>query len=239
MIVERFKDYAGLSSYASDIVLSEIHKKNDSLLCAATGNSPVGLYEQLVRKSLGNGNLSKDLRIIGLDEWGKVPANHPITCEHFLKTNLITPLGIPAERTILFNTDPNHPFEECNRIQSELDSQGPIDICILGLGKNGHLGFNEPGPFLEPYTHVADLSVESMQHSMLDSSNIQPAYGLTLGIKDILSSRKIVLLITGNHKSSVTEDLLEGKITPNLPASFLWLHENVDCLIDENIFSAE
>ena len=239
MIVERFKDYTSLSSHASGIVLSEIDKKKDALLCAATGNSPIGLYEQLVSKSEEDGSLFEDIRIIGLDEWGKVPANHPITCEYFLKTKLINPLGISVDRTTLFNTDPNHPFEECNRIQFELDSQGPIDICILGLGKNGHLGFNEPGPYLEPHTHKADLSVESMQHSMLDSANVLPAYGLTLGMKDILSSRKIVLLITGNHKSSVTEDLLEGKITPNIPATFLWLHENVDCLIDENVFSEE
>jgi len=237
MIVKRFKDYASLNSHASGIVLSEMDKKKDALLCAATGNSPIGLYEQLVNKSLEDESFFEELKIIGLDEWGGVPANHPITCEYFLKTKLINPLGIPAEKTIMFNTDPNHPFEECSRIQFELDSKGPIDICILGLGKNGHLGFNEPGPFLEPHTHKADLSVESMQHSMLDSASVQPAYGLTLGMRDILSSRKIVLLITGNHKSSVTEDLLEGKITPNIPATFLWLHENVDCLIDENVFS--
>jgi len=237
MIVERFKDYTSLSNYASDVVISEINKKKDALICAATGNSPIGLYKQLVSKSLDDGNFCKDLRIIGLDEWGKIPANHPITCEYYLKTKLINPLVIPEERTILFKTDPNHPFEECSRIQFELDSQGPIDICILGFGKNGHLGFNEPGPFLEPHTHVADLSVESMQHSMLESANVQPAYGLTLGIKDILSSRKIILLVTGSNKCSVTEDFLEGKISPKLPASFLWLHDNVECLIDENVFS--
>ena len=236
MDIERFRDYDGLSNRGAEIVLSEIKKKKDLLLCTARGSSPLGLYEQLTLRSEKDVNLFKDLKIIGLDEWGGISKNHPITCEYFLKTKLINPLNITEQRTILFKSDPVDPLAECSRIQSELDRRGPIDLCILGLGKNGHLGFNEPGAFIEPYCHKADLSDESMQHSMIDSTEVLPGYGLTLGMKDILSSGKIMLLISGKEKKSATEKFLEGRITPQLPATFLWLHDNVNCLIDEDVF---
>lgn len=118
-----------------------------------------------------------------------------------------------------------------------MQTQAPIDLCILGLGKNGHIAFNEPGDTLHPYCHVAQLSPESMQHTMAQTMQTQPTYGLTLGMADILSAKKIILLITGSNKKSAIEKLLQSNLTTHLPASLLWLHPDVDCLIDENSLS--
>ena len=140
------------------------------------------------------------LRIIKLDEWGGLPHMHPVNCEQYLRKHLLDPLAIPGKNYISFASDPLDLQEECNRVRLELESQGPIDLSILGLGTNGHLGLNEPGPYLEPYCHKARLSEETLQHQMIASMKQKPAYGLTLGMMELLSSKKIILLITGQNK---------------------------------------
>ena len=203
-------------------------------MCTATGDSPRGLYQELARKRESNAELFKKLRIIKLDEWGCISMNHPSTCEHFLRTNLLKPLEISNENFISFNSNPVKPEDECKRIQSELEREGPVDLCILGLGTNGHLGLIEPGSFVEPYCHVAKLSSDSEQHSMLDSLVIKPPFGLTLGMQNLLAARKILLLVTGKNKSDVLKKLIKGKVSTSLPASFLWLHPRVECLVDQS-----
>jgi len=237
MNITHFRDYDSMSVQAASLIMSAIGHRKDLLLCAATGGSTIGLYNELVDKSETDGKLFDHLRVIKLDEWGGVPENDPVSCEYYLRTRLLAPLTIPDGRYISFASDPADPIGECKRIQLELDQQGPIDVCVLGLGKNGHIGFNEPNSFLKPYCHVAELSNESTQHNMVRAMKAAPQFGLTLGVQNIMSARKILLLVSGENKASVTEKLLQEKIDTNLPASLLWLHNNVECLIDENVFS--
>ena len=222
-----------MSAHASAIVISEIKKKRNALLCAATGNSPTGLYANLASEAESNSSLFADLKILKLDEWGGVPYNHSVTCEYYLRNNLIDPLKISSDRYISFASNPADPLKECKRVEEEIIARGSIDICVLGLGKNGHLGFNEPSHTLEPFCHIAQLSEQSLQHDMVSSLAEKPKYGLTLGLRNILSSKKIILLIAGSDKGSVIEELLTKRISTNLPASMLWLHQNVECLIDQ------
>ena len=116
-----------------------------------------------------------------------------------------------------------------------METQGPIDICILGLGANGHLALNEPAAQLEPQAHVASLSEESLQHPMIASLEQKPSYGLTLGMEEILSSRLIIMLVSGKGKKQIAELFLKGKVSTELPASFLWQHPNVECLVDRGV----
>ncbi|HUH46008.1 MAG TPA: 6-phosphogluconolactonase, partial [Arenibacter sp.] len=124
--------------------------------------------------------------------------------------------------------------KECNRMENEMIERGPIDVCILGMGKNGHLGFNEPANFLTPECHIAELSQTSLMHSMTDSMAYKPNYGLTLGMANILQSKKIILLLTGPGKNQAVKGLLKKEISSVLPASFLWLHPNVHCYMDKS-----
>lgn len=124
------------------------------------------------------------------------------------------------------------PEAECERIQQILDQKGPIDICILGIGMNGHIALNEPAPSLHTNCHVAHLSQKSLQHPMIAGDTEKPGYGLTLGMANIFQSRLIILLINGIKKREITQAFLEQKISTELPASLLWLHPNVICLID-------
>jgi len=173
------------------------------------------------------------LRVVKLDEWLGVRAGDAATCEHFLRSRILEPLEIEAERYISFDSETADPLRECARVDGELERRGPIDLCILGLGKNGHVGLNEPGPSLRLHCHVAKLSEQTLGHAMMSSRETKPAYGLTLGIGDILHSRKIVLLVTGGGKERVIARFLDGTVTTDLPASFLWLHHDLEVFVDD------
>jgi len=223
-----------MADFASDSIIDEINNKPGLLLCAATGGTPGETYDQLAnRKDRFNNTF---LRLIKLDEWGGVPMNDTQTCEQYMQKQLVKPLQIEADRYFAFNSNAPVPEAEVARMQHILAEQGPVDICILGLGMNGHIAFNEPASYLLPHCHVARLSETSMQHPMANEMEIKPAYGLTLGMADILQSKKIILLIHGAHKKNIASQLMEGKITPLLPASFLWLHPDVTCCITEDAY---
>lgn len=235
MKITYYDDYNQMSEYAKDLMLNIINYNKNSLLCLATGHSPLKSYQLFVEYYIKEPSLFNSCRILKLDEWGGVPINDPQTCESFLQENLLKPLKISPERYFAFISNPSDPVLECARIQTIINNQGPIDLCVLGLGNNGHIGFNEPADALLPHSHVATLSQASMQHSMAKAMQHTPTYGMTLGMSDILQAKKIILLITGKNKQSVVKQLLQQKITTHLPASLLWLHADVECLIDKNV----
>jgi galactosamine-6-phosphate isomerase len=228
-------DYREMSSRAASLVVDAIRENPGLLLCAATGSSPEGLYHELREQAGREPDLFAGLRILKLDEWGGVPENHPVSCENYLRTRLVDPLAIPPERYYSFRSDPEDPDLECSRIRNLLEKEGPIDICILGLGRNGHLGLNEPAQQLKPHCHMAGLSAESLRHPMISSLELKPEYGLTLGMQEILDSRQIIMLVSGREKKEVALRFLEEKVSGLLPASFLREHPRTECLIDRTV----
>jgi len=231
MHIEYFPDEESLSRRGVALILEEIRKKRNLLLCAASGNSPSRIYGKLIQESEKDQTLFRDLRIIKLDEWWSVPANSEGTCEHYIRKKLVEPLSIPDDRYISFLSDVTDPDVECNRIRTVLQQQGPIDLAVLGLGRNGHIGLNEPGRYLEPYCHQALLSEQSRKHGMIGFMVEKPSHGMTLGMKEILSSRKIILIVSGEDKKDAANFLFSGKVTTECPATFLWLHDQTFCLV--------
>ncbi len=232
MKITYFEDYAGLSACAADLFVAQLRKRKESLVCCATGGSPLGFYQRLIKMHATGTDLFDRTRILKLDEWGGIPMTDPNSCHSYLQQYVLTPLKISPERYIAFDSEAKNVEEECKRIQQVIDQTGPIDFCILGLGKNGHLGFNEPAPFLQRDCHIAKLASTTVQHSMVQTMPKTPTFGMTIGLKDILNAKKILLLITGSHKQEAIKKLMTREITTQLPASFLWLHSNVECLID-------
>lgn len=232
MNIETVSSYMEMSQKANELILRAIEKKNSLLLCAATGSSPVGTYQMMANEFEHNSGLFSGLRVIKLDEWGGIPSTWPGTCEAYLQKYLIQPLQISANRYISFNSNPTNPAKECETVNGRLKREGPIDVCILGLGRNGHLALNEPADFLQAHCHVANLSASSLQHQMISEMSEKPSFGLTLGMADIMASKRILLLVSGNEKKDITNQFLSKKINTFLPASFLWLHPNVICLIN-------
>jgi galactosamine-6-phosphate isomerase len=144
---------------------------------------------------------------------------------------LITPLGL-ADRYIAFDSQPADAQAECERIAAWLQQNGPIDICVLGLGINGHLGFNEPAESLQPHAQVAELTDESRSHKMIARRAERPTYGLTLGMADLMQARQVLLMVTGGGKRDALARLLGGPVSTQFPASMLQLHPHVKLLCD-------
>jgi galactosamine-6-phosphate isomerase len=221
-----------MSRSASEMITKSLQKKPDQLFCVATGNSPMGVYKNLTESYDCHPELFEKLRILKLDEWGGIPSTDTRSCETFIQKRILRPLQVPPDRYISFTGDAPHPEAECDRMCDVL-SKITIDSCILGLGKNGHIGFNEPGEALNPHFQRAELSKEAKEHTMVETMPNKPRYGLTLGMADILQSKTILLLVTGSDKRKAIRNLLTGQITTRWPASLLWLHPHVHCFIDE------
>ena len=225
-----FTNIAEMGEKAASMVITEATRNPKLLLCTATGSSPLPLYERLAREAQKNAQLFREMRVIPLDEWVGLPAEQG-SCHAYLKKEVLAPLQISKDRYYSFNPSAENLEEECGRIHNVLESQGPIDICILGLGRNGHLGFNEPADVLHPHCHIMDLAPQTQLHNMVANIPSKPTKGLTLGMKDILSSKRIVLLVSGKGKEEAKQKLHSAEISSQCPATFLWLHNKVDCLL--------
>ncbi|WP_291784342.1 6-phosphogluconolactonase [Cecembia sp.] len=228
MNIHYLNDYESLSKQAADIVEQEASKKSNLLFCAATGNSPTGMYAEMAKKPSVFGNMT----IVKMDEWGIIPLEHPDSCETYIQTHILGPLHIPEARYITFDTASEKVDQECDRMENYIQEQGPMDVIILGLGKNGHIAFNEPGEFLETGFHKNLLEPATIQHDPNLAKGSEPAYGLCIGMQGIMQSKKVIFLITGKGKQEAIQQILERRITTYCPATFLWMHPNVDCLID-------
>jgi len=231
MYIKELKDSKEIARAISDLIVERIKEKPNLLICAATGGTPTQTYQQLVdQKSRYS---TEKLRVIKLDEWGGVPMDNPETCESYMQKHILKPLNIHQENYFGFNSNAPNPEEEIQRIKSELKKNGPIDICILGLGMNGHIAFNEPPSDFNSECHIATLSKESLLHPMAVGMGTNPTCGLTLGIQEIMQSKTIFLIITGEHKQEIAKNFLTGSVSKHLPASYLWMHSDVHCYIDK------
>jgi len=227
MELHEFHDHETMSGAAADWLTRRLRTNPGALLCLATGGTPERTYELLARQPA----LLRRARLLKLDEWGGLARTDPATCEAYLQRVLVRPLG--QHHTLHgFRCRPRDPEAECRRVNAWIEANGPIDLCVLGLGVNGHLGFNEPAATLPPFAHVAKLSAASLKHGMLSAAREQPNYGMTLGLANLLASREILLVVSGSHKRAALQRLLESDVTTRFPATFLWLHPRVTLLAD-------
>ena len=226
-------DWEELSRRAAELIVAELREKPDLILCAATGASPTATYRHLAKAFTESPGLFAKMRILALDEWGGVHSS--ASCRAYLQRHLVQPLGIAPERFVCFQAEAERPAEECARVQAWLDEEGPIDCCVLGLGLNGHIGLNEPGPGLQPRIHRAALSKTTLQHSMLQSTKRPPAFGYTLGMADLLGSKRVLFLVHGEPKRAAMAQWMRAEISTEFPASFLWLHPRVTCFCEQAV----
>jgi galactosamine-6-phosphate isomerase len=227
-----FPDHERASQFVADWLVDHLRDRPNSIVCLATGLTPMLAYALLAERATKEPSLVDRCRLLKLDEWGGLPMDDPSTCEQHLRKTLVTPLGI-ADRYVGFESQPPNAEAECDRIAMWLAENGPIDVCVLGLGLNGHIGFNEPAAFLQPHAHVAKLSDASLAHAMVSRSDRRPMYGLTLGMVDLLHSRHILLLVTGAAKREALTRLLSGRVSTEFPASLLQLHDDVRVVCDD------
>lgn len=232
MHIQMANDYSHMSAQAADFIIAELKRRPNLLLCASAGGTPTGPYEQLAIRCARRPQLFKKMRVVQIDEWVGPAPTHPATCRYDLQTKLLTPLCINRSRFRGFKSDCRNPRLETKAMSQWLAKNGPIDICILGLGLNGHIAMNEPNDELIPYAHVSKLTSQSQKHAMLATLKRKPNRGLTLGMAEIFSSRQILLLVSGASKMAILKKTLEERVTTRLPASLLQLHPNVTVFCD-------
>jgi galactosamine-6-phosphate isomerase len=232
MRIQIDKDYAAMSARAADFIVTELKQRPNLLLCASAGGTPTGPYKELAARYTRQPHLFSKMRVVQIDEWVGPPPSHPATCRYDLQTKLLTPLHIDSSRFRGYKSDAADPQREARTMAQWLVKNGPIDICILGLGLNGHIAMNEPGDTLTPHAHVSKLTAQSQKHSMLATLKPKPRFGLTLGMADILASRKILLLVSGPTKTAILKRTMQPSVTTHLPASFIHVHPDVTVLCD-------
>ena len=223
-------DREALDREAAELIWAAAESKPDILICLASGDTPTGTHALLA----GSPERLESARFIQLDEWAGVGPDDPASCANYLERTVRGPLAVSPERWIGFCGDTPDAAAECRRVAGALEAAGPIDLCILGLGLNGHLALNEPAESFDPFCHVATLTEQSRSHPMLAETAAPVRRGLTLGLGDILRARRILLMVSGAAKRTPLARLARRRITPALPASFLWLHGDAVCLCDKD-----
>ncbi|MFC5623822.1 6-phosphogluconolactonase [Algoriphagus winogradskyi] len=232
MKLHNCKNYQEMSQLGAELVHAEVEINPDLLFCAASGNSPAGLYELMVEKQLDSPGFFDWMNVIKLDEWVGLPKDSTFTSEYDIQEKLVKKLGIKDDRYFSFDVETDDPESECDRIQDKIVEFTGIDICILGIGINGHIALNEPGDYLQPDCHVANLHPVTLASGMIEKVGIPLTQGMTMGIGNIMASKMVILFITGKGKKQALDLLMEGKIRTDLPASVLWLHPNAHVIVD-------
>lgn len=214
----------------------EIRATPGLVLGLATGRTPVPLYHRLVALVHGRRLDLSRVTTFNLDEFWRLPASHPGSYRSYMDRHLFADGGIAPARVNFLDGVAEDAEAECARYERAIERAGGIDLQVLGIGANGHIGFNEPGPSLQPRTHLATLKPQTRRANAAFFGNDQarvPAQALSMGMATILQARAIVLLATGRSKRRVVRALVHGPLTTRLPASFLQLHPNVEVVVDE------
>lgn len=230
------RDHEAMSRKAAAQVIAALRWRPDLLLCASAGGTPTRLYEILAERRRHEPLVFSKLRIIAIDEWFGLPMDSPARCVDDLERKLVAPLGVSLRRFTAFRSDAVDPEAECRRIRSYLCKRGPVDVCILGLGTNGHIAMIEPAAELAPDPHVARLARSSLSHPLLSGMHPKPTRGLSIGMGDVLRSSQALLLAAGEAKREAVRRLRVPSVTTRFPASFLWLHANATVFCDRTAF---
>jgi glucosamine-6-phosphate deaminase len=232
----KVKDYHEMSKVASDILLDEIKTKKFINLGLATGSTPIEVYQNMVVDFKANKTDYQHVKTFNLDEYVGLFKEDPNSYHYFMNQHLFSHLPIKKEYIHIPNGVAGDIVEECNRYEILISKFGGIDIQILGIGVNGHIGFNEPGSSFSSKTRqiVLDESTRTVNARFFVSINEVPKYAITMGIGTILKAKKILLLVSGENKKETMRRLLNGDISEDFPASILKTHPNVLVIADES-----
>lgn len=237
MRIIRAGDYEELSRRAADIIAAQIILKPDCVLGLATGSSPVGTYQELRRKYEAGALDFSGVRTVNLDEYVGLSADHEQSYARFMRENLFDHVNIDISETHV----PNGlaPEEECGRYDALIASLGGIDLQLLGLGPNGHIGFNEPADDFPTGTHkvaLTDSTIEANKR-FFESADDVPRFAYTMGIRDIMQARRVLMVVSGKAKAGTVRAAFTGPVTPLVPASILQLHRDFTLVADEDALS--
>ena len=239
MRIYKAKDYEEMSRKAAGIVSAKIIMKPECVLGLATGSTPVGLYKQL-SEWYRNGDLDfSGVRTVNLDEYKGISRENDQSYYYFMHQNLFDHVNIPAGNTHLPDGMEPDSEKECRRYEELIQSMGSVDLQLLGIGHNGHIGFNEPADAFDKLVHCVNLTQSTIEANkrFFASAEEVPRQAYTMGIQTIMRSKKILIIANGEGKADIVRDAFFGPITPMVPASVLQLHNDVTLVADEAALS--
>lgn len=233
------KDYDDMSRIAANMIFAQITLEPDCVLGLATGSTPIGTYNHLV-ESYKKGDLDfSQVTSVNLDEYRGLDGTNDQSYRYFMNEHLFDHVNIKHENThVPDGTNPDA-AKECAHYDQQIEALGGVDLQLLGLGNNGHIGFNEPGDIFEKGTHCVNLTESTIKANSRFFSSMEevPTQAYTMGIGNILQAKKILLIVSGTAKADIVRETFMGSITPRVPASILQLHKDVVLIGDKAALS--
>lgn len=239
MKIVQVKDYKEMSQKAAEVIIHKVKQENRINLGLATGGTPKGLYEAMIEDHQKNGTSYQHVTTFNLDEYIGLKEQDPNSYHYYMAEALFNHIDIPKFQTYLPNglaADYNHECEQYDRL---IQALGGIDLQVLGIGQNGHIGFNEPGTSFQSATHIVTLeeSTRKANARYFNTLDDVPTHAITMGISSIMNSKEILLLISGEEKADAMQKLLHGEISEDFPASVLKRHSHVTIIADQKALS--
>ena len=239
MNICKAKNYQDMSRKAANIISAQVIMKPHCVLGLATGSSPIGTYKQLI-EWYNKGDLDfAQVTSINLDEYKGLSPENPQSYRYFMNTNLFDHVNIDKTRTFVPNGLEPDPEKACAAYEEIIRQSGGVDLQLLGLGRNGHIGFNEPGDVFSKGTHCVNLTESTIEANkrFFASADDVPRQAYTMGVQTIMLARRIVLVVSGENKAKTVREAFFGPVTPRVPASILQLHTDVSIVADEAALS--
>ncbi len=234
------EDYADMCRKAASMIAAQIILKPDSVLGLATGSTPIGIYEQLTTwHQSGELDFSR-ITTVNLDEYYGLTPDNEQSYYYFMEEHLFSKVNLPRGRKFLPDGTNSETDAECERYQNLIGLLGGIDLQLLGLGHNGHIGFNEPADFFAKEVHLVDLSDQTIEANkrFFEKAEDVPRQAYTMGIGTIFQAKKILLVVSGKGKAEILKKVLQGPICPQVPGSILQLHPDVTVVADREAAEA-
>lgn len=228
------KDYDEMSAKAFEVMAEVVKNNPKAILGLATGSTPIGLYKKMIEDHKKNGTSYKDIKTVNLDEYAGLDYSSDQSYVYFMRHNLFDHVDIDLKNTNIENGKAADRQAECKRY-NELLEKMQQDIQVLGIGSNGHIAFNEPGTPFGSVTHIVDLAESTIKDNsrMFASIDEVPRQAFTMGLKNIMNAKKILILANGKNKAKAVYGLVKGEVTENVPASVLQLHPDCTLVVDE------
>ena len=233
------KNYDEMSKKAADVIASVITLKPDAVLGLATGSTPVGMYNCLAEMNREGKLDFSEVKTYNLDEYYPIKPSDDQSYRFFMNKNLFNNINIHMSNTHVLNGEAEDAEAECAAYDEAIEEAGGIDIQLLGIGNNGHIGFNEPAAELISGTHKQELTKSTIEANsrFFASEDEVPKFALTMGMAPIMKAKRILILISGKNKHTALMEMLSGKITTNNPATMLNLHADVTVVCDEDAYN--
>lgn len=238
MKINVYTSYNEMSTATADFIADEIKNKPNSFLCIPSGDTPTGTLSKLVEyEGKGFVDFSK-CKFVALDEWVGMDKHDIGSCQHYVYSQFFDRIPISKDNVVMFNAKASEQNAECKRVDDFIFTHGPLDIVLVGVGGNGHIGLNEPGVSPELYCHVIALEQTTIQGAEKYFSD-QKALdkGITLGLKHIMNAKTVIVIANGEKKAEIIKKIIEGDVTESIPGSILQRHSNCYFFLDREAAS--